>query len=114
MKHTWKIRTDTYQDKLEFLSNKSRFVCMHRILVHAQHSCAFTTPLCMQNTLVHALEGPGPKAGTQKETLAQAGPPALFFGPSLRPRPLQCIHKSVLHVKEVFFMKQNLVPAQES
>ena len=30
--------------------------------MHAQDSCACTTLLCMHNTLVHALEGPGPKA----------------------------------------------------
>ena len=39
---------------------------MHKILVHAQDSCACTTLLCMHNTLVHALEGPGTKARTQK------------------------------------------------
>ncbi len=43
----------------------------------------------MHNTLVHALEGPGTKAGTQKKAPAQAGPPAFFLGPGLGPRPLQ-------------------------
>ena len=31
-------------------------------------SCACTTLLCMHNTLVHALEGPGPKARTQQKS----------------------------------------------
>ena len=44
---------------------------MHKILVHAQDSCACTTVLCMHNTLVHALEGPGTKAGTQKKAAAR-------------------------------------------
>ena len=41
----------TYQDvprkMLENLANKSRFLCMHRILEHAQHSCACTRILCI-------------------------------------------------------------------
>ena len=65
--HKWKRRTKTYQEQLNKSSNESRFFCMHKILVHAQHSCASTTLLCMHNTLVHALEGPGTKAGTQKK-----------------------------------------------
>ncbi len=48
--------------------------CMHKILVHAQDSCACTTLLCMHNTLVHALEGPGTKAGTKKKQPPRAGP----------------------------------------
>ena len=37
---------------------------MHKILVHAQDSCACATLLCMHNTLVHAQEpGLGPKKG---------------------------------------------------
>ena len=51
-----------------------------KILVHAQDSCACATLLCMHNTLVHALEGPGPKAGTKKRVL--------------------CMHKSVVHAQE--------------
>ena len=53
---------------------------MHKILVHAQDSCACTTLLCMHNTLVHALEGPGPKAGTQqKHSRPRPDPQLLFF-----------------------------------
>ena len=73
--HKWKRCTKTYQEKLEFLSNESRFLCMRKILVHAQHSCACTGG-------------------------APAGPPALFFGPGLGPWPLQCMHKSVVHSQE--------------
>ena len=54
--HKWKRRTKTYQEKLEILSNESRFLCMHKILVHAQHSCACTTLLCMHKSVVHAQE----------------------------------------------------------
>jgi hypothetical protein len=36
-----------------------------QIRVHAQDSYACTALLYMHNALVHALEGPGPKAGTQ-------------------------------------------------
>ena len=32
----------------------SRFLCVHKILVHAQDSCACKRILCMQNTFVHA------------------------------------------------------------
>ena len=56
--------------------------------------------LCMHNALVHALEGPGTKVATQQKALAQAGPLALFLGPGLRPWPLQCMHKSVVHAQE--------------
>ena len=71
---------------------------MHKILVHAQDSCACTTLLCMHNTLVHALEGPGTKAGTQNKTAAQ------------------CMHKSVVHAQEwcactrILCMHKNLGP----
>ena len=44
-----------------------KFVSNFKILVHAQDSCACTTLLCMRKTLVHALEGPGTKAGSQKK-----------------------------------------------
>ena len=44
----------------------------------------------MHNTLVHALEGPGTKAGTQKKTPPRAGPAALCFGS--RPWPLALDH----------------------
>ena len=59
---------------------------MHKILVHAQDSCACITLLCMRNTLVHALgqgaQGPGTKPGTQKERSPGLGP-AQRSGPGL-------------------------------
>ncbi len=76
------------------LVQQQGFVFRPKILVHAQDSCACTTLLCMHNTLVHALEGPGTKAGTQKK--AAAGPArggCFFLGPGLGPWPLQCMHK---------------------
>ena len=55
----WKRRIKTYQEQIGKLGTNVK------ILVHAQDSCACTTLLCMHNTLVHALEGPGPKAGVR-------------------------------------------------
>ena len=74
---------------------------MDKILVHAQDSCACTTLLCMHNALVHALEGPGPKAGTQQKNSRPGPDPRLLcLGPGLGPWPLQCLHKSVVHAQE--------------
>ena len=42
----------------------TRFMCMHKILVHAQHSCAWTIVLCMH------WRGQGPRPGPKKS----AGP----------------------------------------
>ena len=55
----------------------------------------------MHNTLVHALEGPGPKAETQKKAAAGPAQAADFLlGPGFGPWPLQCMHKSVVHAQE--------------
>ena len=79
--HKWKRRTKTYQDHDIVKQIKS--------LVHAQDSCACTTLLCMHNTLVHALEGPGTKAGTQQKNARGSGPGARVFclGAGLGPWP---------------------------
>ena len=82
------------------------FMCMHKILVHAQHSCACTTLSCMH------WRGAGPKK--------QAAAPrrTLFFGPGLGPWLLQCMHKGVVHAQEccactrILCMHKNLVHAQ--
>ena len=86
---------------------KQMFVFRPKILVHAQDSCACTTLLCVINTLVHALEGPGTKAGTQKKEPPRAGPeaffcwvPALVPGPSSACTRVLCMHKSVVHAQE--------------
>ena len=90
--------------------------CLHKILVHAQGSCACTTLLGMQNTLVHALEGPGTKAGTQQKALGVRPGPAFVLGPGLGPWPLQCMHKRVVHAQEccactrILCMHKNLGP----
>ena len=83
---------------------------MHKILVHAQDSCACTTLLCMHKTLAHALEGTGPKAaGTQQKSSRWSGPGRLLFVwvPALVPGPppsactrVLCMHKSVVHAQE--------------
>jgi len=75
---------------------------MHKILVHAQDSCACTTLLCMHNTPVHALDGPGTKARTQTKRQPRVRPRAavLLLGPSIGPWPRQCMHKSVVHAQE--------------
>ena len=94
----------------------TRFLCMHKILVHAQHSCACTTLLCMHNALVHALEEPGTKVGTQQKSAGSGPGRLLFLGPGLGPLPLQCMHKSVVHAQErcactrILCMHKDLVP----
>ena len=92
---------------------------MHKILVHAQDSCACTTLLCMHNALVHALEGPGSRPWTQKGSGPGPGTgPAAFLGPRPGPWPLQCMHKSVVQAQEccactrILCMHKNLVYAQ--
>ena len=54
----------------------SRFLCMHKILAHAQHSCACTT------------------------LRVRPGAAAFLLGPGLGSWPLQCMHKSVVHAQE--------------
>ena len=86
----------------------SRFLCMQKILVHAQHS------LCMHNTLVHALEGPGIKAGTQKKRWGSGLGQRFFWVPALVPGPFSartrvlCMHKSVVHAQECSACTKNL------
>ena len=93
----------------------TRFLCMHKILVHAQHSCACTTLLCMH------WKGQGPRPGPKQKAPPRAGPAAPFsLGPGHDPWPLQCMHKIVVHAQEccactkVLCMHKNLVHAQES
>ena len=94
--HKWERRTQTYQNKKE-----GHFDNKIKILVHAQDSCACTTLLCMHNTLVHALEEPGPKAGTQKKSAAGPARGGCFcLGPGIGPWPLQCMHKTVVHAQD--------------
>ena len=50
-----------------------RFLCMHKILVHAQHSCACTTLLCMH------WRGQGPGLGPKKAAGPVPGPGPLPF-----------------------------------
>ena len=78
----------------------TRSLRMHKILVHAQDSCACTTLLCMHNTLEHALEGPGTKARPQKKRWGSGLGQRFLLGPGLGPWPLQCMHKSVAHAQE--------------
>ena len=76
----------------------SRFLCMHKILVHAQHSCACTPLLCMHWR--------GPRPGPK--TSAGPGPdPRRFFwvlalgpGPSSACTRVLCMHKSVVHAQD--------------
>ena len=88
--------------KLTNLSNKSRSLCMHKILVHAQHSCACTTLLCMH----WRGQGPRPRPKTKKSSRG-SGPGRLFFlGPALVPGTssactrVLCMHKSIVHAQE--------------
>ena len=78
-------------------SQMSRFLCMNKILVHAEHSCAYTTLLCMH------WRGQGPRPGPTKK---RAGPGGLFWVLTLGPGPssactrVLCMHKSVLRAQE--------------
>ena len=81
----------------------TRFLCMHKIPVHAQHS------LCMHNTLVHAQEpGLGPEEG------AGPGPgtgPALCLGPrpgSCACTRVLCMHKECCACTRILCMHKNL------
>ena len=99
--------------------------CLHKILVHAQDSCACTTLLCTHNTLVHAQHscactGRARDRGRDANKNA-AGPArggAFLLGPGLGPWPLQCMHKSVVHAQEccactrILCMHKNRVHAQ--
>ena len=84
----------------------SRFLCV-------QASCACTILLCMHNTLVHALKGPGTKAWASAGGAAWV---STFLGPGLGPWLLQCMHKSVVHAQEccactrILCMQKNLGP----
>ena len=51
----------TYQERNDKLSQMTIFLCMHEILVHAQHSCACTKLLCMH------WRGQGPRPGPNKK-----------------------------------------------
>ena len=57
----------------------SRFLCMHKILVHAQHSCACTTLLCMH------WRGQGQRPGPKKS--AGPGPDPRRFFPLMHNTP---------------------------
>ena len=60
----------------------------------------------MRNTLVHALKGPGPKAGTQKERWPRPDPQRSFWVRALGPGPssactrVLCMHKNLVHAQE--------------
>ena len=92
----YKLSLKGYIVSTQELCLRKRFLCMHKILVHAQDSCACTTLLRIHNTLVHALEGPGTKAGAQNKTAAgpaRAAPPvhAQEFCACTR---ILCMHKN--------------------
>ena len=96
---------------------------MHKILVHAQDSCACTRLLCMHWAREPKGQGPSQGPGTRPATQKSSGPgpgtgPAAFLGPRPGPWPLQCMHKSVVHAQEccactrILCMHENLVHAQ--
>ena len=100
-----KVENDVLIGDIEHMKKNvkmSRILCMHKILVHAQDSCACTTLLCMHNTLVHAQEpGLGPKKGAV-QGLGPAQRP--FWVPGLVPVHAQecractrilCMHRNL-------------------
>ena len=101
----WTRKSDLWSGNVSeqylLLCKNKKVYCVYTRIVSTQDSCTCTTLLCMHNTLVHALEGPGTKAGTQKKQPPRAGPAAAFcLGPGIGPWPLQCMHKSVVHAQE--------------
>ena len=103
------------------MSRMFRLLCMHKILVHAQDSCACTRFLCMHNTLVHAQYACACSGGARDQALdpkRQRSRARDRARPG--PWPLQCMHKSVVHAQEwcactrILCMHKNLVHAQES
>ena len=93
-----------------------KFVKKVTILVLAQDSCACTTLLRMHNTLVHALEGPGTKAGTQKK----APPRVVHAQECCACTRILCMHKnlgphnlissrSVFLLSHEFWMPKNII-----
>ena len=84
----------------------SIFLCMHKILVHAQHSRACTTLLCMHWAREPRGQGPSQGPGTRPGTQKGSGPgpgtgPAAFLGPWPLGSLAQSMHKSVLHAQEI-------------
>ena len=81
-----RTKTDVARQKLENLSQMTRFLCMHKILcmhstlVHAQHSCA-----C-----------PG--------RLIFVWVPALGPGPSSACTRVLCMHKNLVHAQESYII----------
>ena len=69
-------------------SGSTRFLCMHKVLVHAQHSCACTGP--GNAGARDQSRGQGPGLGPKK-----AAGPVPGAGP-LRTRVL-CMHKNLVH-----------------
>ena len=94
--HKWKRRTKTYQEKLDLLSTKSKFLCMHKILVHAQHSCACTGGARAQGRDPTKSSRPGPDQGRFFVWV-----PALVPGPFSACTGVLCMHKSVVYAQEI-------------
>ena len=88
--------------------NKSRFLCTHKILVHAQHSCACTTLLCMH------WRGQGPRPGPNEKAAAGPARGGCFFvesrpwamAPPVHAREccaytrVLCMHKNLAHPQQ--------------
>ena len=71
----------------------SRFLRMHKILVHAQPSCACTTLLCMQRN----------QAWDPKRARSRAWDrPSCLFGSLAHGSLAQSMHKRVVHAQEIF------------
>ena len=92
----------------------TRFLCMHKILVHAQHCCACTTLLCMH------WRGQGPRPGPKKSAGGPAWASALFgsrpwsLAPPVHAQEccactrVLCMHKNLVHAQESWFCWQKI------
>ena len=89
-----------YYDNIIISYDDLRFLCMHKILVLAQHSCACTTLLCMH------WRGQGPMPGPKKTPPGPARGAAFFWvlalGPGLSSACARvlCMHKNLAHAQE--------------
>ena len=79
----------------------TKFFCMHKILVHAQHSCACTTLLCMR------WRGQGPRPWPNKTNTARGRTRGVvFLGPGLGPvvhAQESCACKRILCMHNILF-----------
>ena len=83
-------------------SQMSRFLCVHKILVHAQHSCACTTLLCMHWAREPRGQGPSQGPGTRPLawSLAPGSPGPLHAQECCACTRVLCMDKNLAHAQK--------------